>query len=115
VASIEGAHFIASGNLEMYSEQQLVDCCGRLYACFGCNGGMPYRAFHYLETHDAMYRSSYPYTAKDGTCQYKDNTGVKVAQRYEVTASDLTEMKKAASQQPISVAIQADQTVFQAY
>jgi C1A family cysteine protease len=36
VASMEGAHQIATGNLLSFSEQQLVDCDT---ACYGCNGG----------------------------------------------------------------------------
>jgi cathepsin L len=40
IASIEGAHFMATGNLESFSEQQLVDCAGLRYGLMGCNGGM---------------------------------------------------------------------------
>merc|ERR1719213_1176513 len=39
MASFEGAHFLASGNLEKYAEQQLVDCDrGLLTPNNGCNG-----------------------------------------------------------------------------
>lgn len=35
--ALEGAHFIAKGELKSFSEQQLVDCCK---TAFGCNGGL---------------------------------------------------------------------------
>merc|ERR1719276_807762 len=34
--ALEGAHFVATGNLESFSEQQLVSCSTKNY---GCNGG----------------------------------------------------------------------------
>jgi C1A family cysteine protease len=38
--SLEGAHFIAKGELLSFSEQQLVDCAyGSTYGSYGCNGG----------------------------------------------------------------------------
>ena len=38
--SLEGAHFVKSGQLLSFSEQQLVDCAGIKYGNFGCNGGL---------------------------------------------------------------------------
>ena len=38
--ALEGAHYIATGELLSFSEQQLVDCAGRLYGNAGCNGGI---------------------------------------------------------------------------
>jgi len=78
MASFEGAHFIATGNLEKYAEQQLVDCVHGLICCHGCNGGNVSYAFKYLSKHDAMYETEYAYTAKDGTCAQKDGSGVRV-------------------------------------
>jgi C1A family cysteine protease len=112
MASFEGAHYIATGNLEKYAEQQLVDC---VRLCYGCNGGNVSIAFNYLKKHDAMYETEYRYTAKDGTCAYKGGSDVRVSQAYTVPKEDATAMKEAVSKQPVSVAIQADQKVFQTY
>jgi C1A family cysteine protease len=63
-----------------------------------------------------MAESSYPYTAKDGTCRYNGRgTGVKASTNQMVTANSISAMKQAVSQQPISVLIEADRSVFSAY
>lgn len=48
MASFEGSHFVATGSLEKYSEQQLVDCVTGLRCCNGCNGGNVSFAFKHL-------------------------------------------------------------------
>merc|ERR1719389_992372 len=112
MASFEAAEFIANGNLEKFAEQQLVDCVRLMH---GCNGGNVAVAFNYLKKHDAMYETNYRYTAKDGTCEYAAGSGARVANAYTVPKSDATAMKEVVSQTPVSVAIQADQRVFQTY
>ena len=48
--SLEGAHYVATGKLQSFSEQQLVDCAyGRQYGSYGCNGGNPQGAMYYYE------------------------------------------------------------------
>jgi C1A family cysteine protease len=42
--AVEGAEFIATGTLQSYSEQQLVDCSSA-YGNYGCNGGLMDSAF----------------------------------------------------------------------
>ena len=59
--ALEGAHFIATGKLLSFSEQQLVDC-SKLN--LGCNGGNQGWAFKYYESHFAELESVYPYTGK---------------------------------------------------
>jgi C1A family cysteine protease len=63
--AVEGAEFIATGNLKSFSEQQLVDCSTQNN---GCNGGLMDYAFQYIESHPLELESSYPYTARDGRC-----------------------------------------------
>merc|ERR1711939_550075 len=78
--SLEGAHFNATGNLESFSEQQLVDCSHN--GNQGCNGGSMEIAFTYFETHDAITEKEYPYTSgvskKAGTCKHEDKEKTKV-------------------------------------
>lgn len=81
VASMENSNCIAKGmtGLEKFSEQQLVDCCGSLYGCAGCNGGWMYGAFrYYMNGNNAMSEASYPYMAVDQPCNYDaaNTTGV---------------------------------------
>merc|ERR1712241_1333011 len=38
--SLESAHFVATGELLSFSEQQLVDCAFTQYGNFGCYGGL---------------------------------------------------------------------------
>jgi len=68
VASLEGQEAIINGKLPDCSEQQLVDCDPK---SSGCNGGLMTSAFEYIQgqnSHGIDTQSSYPYTARDGTC-----------------------------------------------
>ena len=117
--AMEGAHFIAKGELLSFSEQQLVDCANTLN--MGCNGGNPLWAYRYLKSHDAELESVYPYfsgtTMKAGDCQYDSlsKTSVEVTASSSVTASSPDQMRAALTQQPLAVLVEADQTVFQGY
>jgi C1A family cysteine protease len=109
----EGAHFIATGNLMSFSEQQLVDCDHM--GDNGCNGGLMDHAFTYLETYKLMEESAYPYTARRGTCKYDASQGqINVSTYHDVTRS-ASGLMAALVKQPVSVAIEADQSAFQLY
>jgi C1A family cysteine protease len=117
VCSMEGAHAVATGDLLQFSEQQLVDCAFLDYGNLGCKGGLEENAFTYYETHGAIARDSYSYTASRGACQYDSlaHTAVEVSTYTDVTPNLEGQTKAAIAQQPISVAIQANQLVFQLY
>jgi C1A family cysteine protease len=117
VASLEGAHWLATGKLEKFSEQQLVDCAYISYGNYGCNGGLEDNAFKYYETNDAMLESTYPYTARKGACQYDASkaTNVEVSKYLDVASENVSQLKAAVGQQVTSIAIEADQAVFQLY
>lgn len=70
--AIEGAYFISGGYLEYFSEQNLVDCDK---TCNGCNGGLMIYGFQYAQSNPLMLENAYPYTAKDGTCNYDRTKG----------------------------------------
>lgn len=61
--AMEGAHFVASGELLSFSEQQLVSCSKLNHAC---NGGSMALAFRFYEHHNAVLESDYPYTSGKG-------------------------------------------------
>jgi C1A family cysteine protease len=102
--------------LTSFSEQQLVDCANvRPYKNHGCNGGLMDYAFTYAESFPIDTEVQYPYTAKDGTCSVPSAKGVTVGSYTDVTANSPSELQKAVAQQPVSVAIEADQASFQLY
>jgi len=116
--SLEGLNFLQGpqkGTLLSFSEQQLVDCSAS-YGNQGCNGGLMDNAFTYTAAKGIEQESVYPYTAVTGTCKYnaaditKVNTG-----HTDVAPSNQNALLTAAANQPISVAIEADQSVFQLY
>jgi cathepsin L len=113
--SLEGVHAIKRGSLLSFSEQQLVDCSGS-YGNQGCNGGLMDDAFNYVQAKGIELESVYPYTAQDGSCRYDaskvqfKNTG-----HTDVPQNNPTQLQAAVAQQPISIAIEADQSCFQFY
>jgi len=65
--NIESVWAIAGNTLVSLSPQQIVDC-DKTDA--GCNGGNPPTAYEYvIKAGGLELESSYPYTAKDGTCK----------------------------------------------
>lgn len=56
--ALEGAYAKKYGNLQSFSEQQLVDCCE---TCFGCNGGLPEEAFKYTKNNGLLVEDQYKY------------------------------------------------------
>ena len=76
--AIEGADFLeGNGELQSFSEQQLVDCDH--FVNRGCNGGSMDAAFVWAKTNPLMLESAYPYTSgttkKDGECAYQRSEG----------------------------------------
>merc|ERR1719498_1456790 len=61
--AMEGAHFVATGNLLSLSESNLVDCS---WLNHGCNGGLMDLAFQYAESHALETEADYPYKASTG-------------------------------------------------
>jgi C1A family cysteine protease len=113
--AIEGAWSISKGQLVDLSEQELVDCAkGVGYYNLGCNGGQMESAFKFVIEHGQCSLSSYPYTAKDGTCK-TCSALAHISSCSDVRPNDQISLKGAVAQQPVSVAISADSMVFQSY
>jgi len=112
--SVEGAVFVNSGRLTSVSEQQLVDCAGSS-GNQGCNGGLMDDAFNWIVSHHGIgSEASYPYTARDGTC--RDVPSVSTISGYkDVTQGSEADLMTVLNQQPVSIAIEADQSSFQFY
>jgi C1A family cysteine protease len=113
--AVEGAWAISKGQLTDFSEQELVDCAtGISYGSHGCNGGQMEGAFKFVIENGQCTLSSYPYTAKDGTCQ-KCTAVAHMSSCSDVKPNDQLSLKAAVAQQPVSVAIEADTRYFQSY
>jgi C1A family cysteine protease len=113
--AVEGAEFIKTGSLGSFSEQQLVDCSGS-FGNMGCNGGLMDNAFQYIEKSPLETEGDYPYKAVDASCTYVQTKGVGQVKGYnDVAPNAVSQLKAAIAQQPTSVAIEADQSVFQMY
>lgn len=113
--ALEGAKFIKTGELVALSEQNLLDCD---HKDMGCNGGLMDDAFKFDEKQGGLCsEEEYPYKAKVGTCMTDctDVPGTLVTSFMDVPAGDSTAMMAAIAMQPIAIAIQANQSVFQFY
>jgi len=111
---LEGAWQIASGNLKSLSEQQFVDCSKQNS---GCNGGLMDYAFQYAEGTAIASESSYAYTGRDGSCKSSFTTAIPKGgvTGFKDVSNSASSLKSALNGNPVSVAIQADQSVFQQY
>jgi cathepsin L len=118
--AMEGAYQIKYGTLESFSEQNLVSC-DTIDA--GCNGGLMDNAFKWTKSNGGICtEDGYPYTSGttkvDGTCNQSSctkNTKVAPASYTDVKKNSDADFKSALDQQPVSVAIQANQPAFQFY
>jgi len=113
--SIEGAVAIKTGKLTSLSEQQLVDCSGA-YGNMGCNGGLMDSAFQYVISNNGLCaEADYPYKAADGSCKTACAKTSPIKSFVDVSQNNEDALKAAVAQQPVSVAIEADQLGFQFY
>jgi len=115
--SIEGANFIANGELVSLSEQMLVDCSKQNN---GCNGGLMDYAFEYvIKTGGLCTESDYKYTASKGMCKSskcgKKGLSADITGYSDVAPENEKQLKAAVALGPVSVAIEADKTAFQFY
>jgi hypothetical protein len=112
---LEGANFIATGKLVSLSEEEFVSCDK---VDQGCNGGLMDNAFKYAENNAICTEASYPYTATGGVCKSSTCT-VGLAKGAVTGFKDVAQneqaLMEAVAQQPVAIAIEADQTAFQFY
>ena len=122
--ALEGAYYIKNGKLPSFSEQQLVDCDNFQHGGkdHGCNGGLMDNAFNWISKNGGLCtEEEYPYvsgtTKTAGSCETScalvDDS--KIHSHVDVPKSSDSSMMEAVAQQPVSVAIEADQKDFQLY
>ncbi|KAL6526069.1 Cysteine protease rd19a [Orobanche hederae] len=114
--ALEGANFLATGDLVSLSEQQLVDCdheCDpeEKDSCdSGCSGGLMNSAFEYsLKSGGLMREEDYPYTGTDrGACRFdKSKIAAKVANFSVVSLDEDQIAANLVKNGPLAVAIDA--------
>jgi cathepsin L len=114
IAATEGAVFTKTGSLPNLSEQQLVDC-SQAQGNQGCNGVLMDQAFEYIIANKGIgSEAAYPYTAVDGSCK-KVSAAATISKYVDIPANNEAAMLTAANIGVLSIAIEADQSVFQFY
>ncbi|XP_011045161.1 PREDICTED: cysteine proteinase 15A-like [Populus euphratica] len=114
--ALEGAHYLATGELVSLSEQQLVDCdheCDpeEYGACdSGCSGGLMNNAFEYALKAGGLEREEdYPYTGNDrGACKFDKSKVAASVSNFSVVSLDEDQIAaNLVKHGPLSVAINA--------
>jgi hypothetical protein len=112
--AMEGIVQIKTGQLISLSEQELVDCAGSS-GNQGCNGGLMDDAFAWIIQNGGLAsEAAYPYHASDGTCKGGASVA-SIAGYKDVQQGSEPALGTALQSQPVSIAIEADQSSFQFY
>jgi hypothetical protein len=115
--AVEGIVQIKHGQLTPLSEQELMDC-SYSYGNLACDGGLMDNAFKYVMANGLCTEAAYPYTAKSSrdckasSCSASANSKIT---GYTDVKSTENNLGAAVDMQPISIAIEADQSGFQLY
>jgi len=118
--SVEGAWFLAKNNLTSLSEQQLMDCSQK-EGNQSCEGGLMDDAFQFIiDNKGICSEESYPYKAVDEKCQTTCTNVATISSFADVAfdaknPNDDTALMAALQNGPVSIAIEADQPIFQSY
>ena len=91
------------GELQSFSEQQLVDCSGS-YGNQACNGGLMDNAFKFVKDHGIVHEDEYKYTAKKGTCT-KNSGDFKIGGFKDI--AKCADLANELAGRPIAVAVDA--------
>jgi KDEL-tailed cysteine endopeptidase len=111
IGSIESAYYIKKGKMVEFSEQQLIDCSKNT----GCSRGIMDEGFKYIMENGICKEEDYKYENKNNKyCKYC-KTFTKIDSFVNVISNDENELLKAIVIQPLSVAIDAEQPIFQFY
>ena len=114
--SIEGINAIKYNKLYNASEQQLIDCSTR-EGNKGCQGGLMDNAFKYvIQNKGLCSENDYSYKQEESFCKsFRCNNIVNIDDYSDIKPNDENILMKAVSQQPVSVAIQANLSSFKFY
>ena len=116
VGTIESINAINGHGLVQLSEQQLIDCASA--GGGGCDGGeLPFdQVYEWVVKNGGLCsEAAYPYNGQDGTCKKSCTPVVKISGYENVKPKDDIAFATAVAQQPVAVAIEADESSFQFY
>lgn len=124
--SLEGAYKLKTGTLKSFSEQMLVDCDTLLNGGgdLGCHGGLYDTAYDWTMKNGGLCsEADYPYISGTTKARSEGGCDTSCSADAAVTPTSYTDvetnsdeaMMSALAQQPVSVAIEADQMDFQLY
>jgi C1A family cysteine protease len=83
-----------------------MDCAGKRYLNFGCNGGSHDRGIKWTRDHGSTTRAAYPYLAENGSCKTKEGEyHVNGVQKVEKTIDAL---KASLQEHVVSVSVDAN-------
>jgi hypothetical protein len=114
VGAMEGSWAIATGKLLNLSEQQLMDCSDK-YGNMACNGGIMDHGFDYAIDNGMCSYKEDPYQGKSDSCNINCKKVAFFSECVDISSGNQLDLKAAVAQQPVSIAIEADTSVFQFY
>ncbi|CAG9333163.1 unnamed protein product [Blepharisma stoltei] len=114
--AVEGLWKISGNSLVSLSEQELMDCSVS-FGNNGCNGGLMDYAFEFIMKNGITLESNYPYAGVQGTCNTtaEQLIAANITNYVNVQTENPTALQSAVAQQPVSVAVEANQYVWQYY
>ena len=114
--SIEALWFLRKGELLSLSEQQLLDCSGA-EGDEGCSGGYTNSALQYVQDAGGICsEAEYSYVGyQDDDCHDECSPVASITAHSCVDSMNETALLRAVTAQPVAVAVEADQPVFQHY
>ena len=123
--SIEGAHYIATGELVSLSEQQLLNCVHKGWCRCNIGGLMDWGFEYVINVGGIVTESDMPYKSihgeRYGKCPYleyphsKDLFAASISSYADVERNNEAALESALDQQPVSIAIDASHRSFQFY
>ena len=117
--TLESHIAIATGQLFVFSEQQIVSCAQNPQKCGGtggCEGATQEIAFNYSRDAGMTLESSYPYQGADAPCDASQVKPVATIAGYvKLNGNNATELQAAIAQQPVAISVAAASQVFQFY
>ena len=114
-ATMEGAYKIKTGQLKVFSPQQIIDCTGGWFRNAGCQGGYMTNAYNYLRSYKMMQDSSYPYISQVSSCKYNAAAGVVNTVGYGEAKYNYDALLNAVAKQPVAVGVTASAYSFLYY
>ena len=114
--AVEGVNAIKTGKLISLSEEELISCSKN--GNMGCNGGLMDNGFEWIVNNRGIdAEGEWEYVAKVEKCGFfrRHHRAVAIDGFKDVPTNDEDSLMKAVSQQPVSVAIEADHQSFQLY